>query len=72
MKFTAATIAWAAAALAGGVFADDAQKVLQDESSTSTVAEEATSTAVVLPTFTVSLFRTPLRLGMSWTHNTNR
>lgn len=54
MRFNVAAAAASAALLAGGVSADDAQKVLKDESS-STVAEAATSVSPVkLPTFTVS------------------
>ena len=43
----------AAAILAYGAYADDAQKVIKDESS-STVVESSTAVAAQLPTFTVS------------------
>ena len=43
----------AAAILAYGAYADDAQKVIKEESS-STVAESSSSVAASLPTFTVS------------------
>ncbi|KAI0125769.1 putative calcium-binding protein precursor cnx1 [Xylariales sp. AK1849] len=58
MKFSPATIAWAAAALAAGAFADDAQKVLKDESSTS-ATESSTSVAADLPTFTPTTLKAP-------------
>lgn len=43
----------AAAILAYGAYADDAQKVIKEESS-STVVEASTAVAAQLPTFTVS------------------
>lgn len=56
MRFTP-FIAWAV--LAYGTVADDAQKVLNDESSSS-LAESATSSAdASIPTFTVSSLRRP-------------
>ncbi|KAK6843163.1 calnexin precursor [Apiospora arundinis] len=58
MKFSPATIAWAAAFFFGAALADDAQKVLKDESST--VAESAsTSVAANLPTFTPTKLKAP-------------
>lgn len=53
MKFNA--VALSAALLAGSAYADDAQKVLNDEKSSSTAAESSTSSvAAQIPTFTVS------------------
>ncbi|KAH6660552.1 calreticulin family protein [Truncatella angustata] len=52
MKFTQATIAWAAAALASGAWA-------ADESSSSSAAESATSVAANLPTFTPTTLKAP-------------
>ena len=54
MKFSAATVAWAAAFFASGAFADDAQKVLKDESSTAAESSSTSTAAADLPTFTVS------------------
>lgn len=53
MRFTQATIVWAAAALSRGVFADDA------ESSSSSAAESSTSVASELPTFTPTTLKAP-------------
>lgn len=54
MRFNVAAAAASAAFLAGTVSADDAQKVLKDESS-STAPEAATAVSPVeIPTFTVS------------------
>jgi hypothetical protein len=52
MKFNLAAAAAGAAFLAGSVYADDAQKVVE-ESSTSSVAESSSSVAPEMPTFTV-------------------
>lgn len=54
MKFSAATVAWAAAFFASGAFADEAQKVLKDESSATAEASSTSAAAAELPTFTVS------------------
>jgi calnexin len=59
MRFNVAAAAASAAFLVGGVNAED-QKVLKDESSSSSVAESATQAAPELPTFTVSF--TPAQL----------
>jgi calnexin len=53
MRFNVAAAAAGTAFLVGGVYAED-QKVLKDESSSSSVAESATQAAPELPTFTVS------------------
>ncbi len=52
MRFQAVTAVVGAAFLAGTAYADDAQKVIKDESSTA--AEAATSASPPLATFTVS------------------
>jgi hypothetical protein len=54
MRFNVAAAAAGAAFLVGGVNAED-QKVLKDESSSSSVAESATKSTPELPTFTVSI-----------------
>ncbi|KAH8675852.1 calreticulin family protein [Xylariales sp. PMI_506] len=61
MKFSQATIAWAAAALASGAFAEEAQKVVKDE-------ETSTSSAAELPTFTPTTFKAPFleQFGEGW------
>lgn len=51
MKFNAAALS--AAAMFAGAYADDAQKVLSEDK-TSTAAESSTSVAPQLSTFTVS------------------
>ncbi|KAI1858374.1 uncharacterized protein JN550_012739 [Neoarthrinium moseri] len=53
MKFTQATIVWAAAALARGAFAAD------DAESSSSAAEASTSVAAALPTFTPTTLKAP-------------
>ncbi|KAK6072510.1 calnexin precursor [Seiridium cupressi] len=52
MRFSQATIAWAAAALASGAWA-------ADESSSSSAAESSTSVAAELPTFTPTTLKAP-------------
>lgn len=66
MRFTQATIVWAAAALSRGVFADDA------ESSSSSAAESSTSVASELPTFTVSANPAPSPLFLAVFRETGR
>lgn len=56
MRFTP-IVAWAI--LAYGSVADDAQKVLSDESSSSAAESATSSVDASLPTFTVSLTPTP-------------
>lgn len=56
MRFTP-IVAWAV--LAYGSLADDAQKVLSDESSASAAESATASVDTSLPTFTVSLFPNP-------------
>lgn len=56
MRFTP-IVAWAV--LAYGSLADDAQKVLSDESSASAAESATASVDTSLPTFTVSLFPQP-------------
>ena len=55
MRFNTVAAAVSAALLAGHASADDAQKVLKEESS-STVEAAASSVAPELPTFTVSFY----------------
>ncbi|GJC84145.1 calnexin [Colletotrichum liriopes] len=57
MKFNAAALS-AAALLAGGAYADDAQKVLSEDK-TSTATESATSVAPKLATFTPTSLKAP-------------
>jgi len=52
MKFNAVSAALGAALLAGSAVADEAQKVVKDESSSA----ESSSTSPQLPTFTVQFF----------------
>lgn len=52
MKFNAVAAAVGAAMLAGTAYADDAQKVLKEEVSSSSAAESST-VAPEMPTFTV-------------------
>ncbi|KAK4128759.1 Calreticulin-domain-containing protein [Parathielavia appendiculata] len=58
MRFNVAAAAASAAFLVGGVSAED-QKVLKDESSSSSVAESATQAAPELPTFTPTKLKAP-------------
>ena len=59
MKFNAAAAAFTAAFLAGGAYAED-QQVINDESSTASVAAESSASAPAeLPTFTVSTTELP-------------
>lgn len=58
MKFNAVAAAVGAALLAGSACADDAQKVLKDESSSS-AAESSTSVAPEMPTFTPTKLKAP-------------
>ena len=64
MRFNVAAAAASAALLVGGVNAED-QKVLKDESSSSSVAESATKAAPELPTFTVSITEDPITSWVS-------
>jgi calnexin len=57
MKFNAIAAFGAAALFAGSAYADDAQKVLNDDGTSPTDPEASSSVAPEMPTFTVSCSR---------------
>ncbi len=70
MRFNVAAAAAGAVLLAGGVNAED-QKVLKDETASSSVAESSTKAAPELPTFTVSITRPSITLSIRSATYTN-